>query len=150
MSCHRLLSSANTQKNTLIQTNELSGLRPLCDISCSCHLNKIIYFEHTLAQLLVKACSGTTNSALFWMVLWRCNWSQVSSFFLFLLWICVSLTGQSLPKPGRHSLLCRGEGLQWDPGLLLKFFSFYLNGSWHLEKWIGGDKYKAFRVKHLF
>lgn len=51
----------------------------------------------------------------------RCNWTQVLSFFLFLLWICVYLTGQSLPKSGCLSLLCGGEGLQWDPGLFFKF-----------------------------
>lgn len=51
----------------------------------------------------------------------RCNWTQVLSFFLFLLWICAYLTGQSLPKSGCLSLLCGGEGLQWDPGLFFKF-----------------------------
>lgn len=52
----------------------------------------------------------------------RCNWSQVLSFFLFLLWICAYLTGQPLPQPGCLSLLCGGEGLQWDAGLFFQVF----------------------------
>ncbi len=49
----------------------------------------------------------------------KCNWTQVLSFFLFLLWICAYLTGQPLPKSGCLSLLRGGEGLQWDTGAFL-------------------------------
>ncbi len=102
------------------------------------HLNNIIYQEHGVAQRLAKSCLFLDKHrpilTLFWCYeMQRFNWTQVLSFFLFLLWISAYLTGQPLSKSGCLSLLCGGEGLQWDTGLFVSSLNlfFKLNVSWH-------------------
>ena len=97
-------------------------------------LNNIIHQEHGVAQLLVKSRWSPDKHEAFWLAVMKCRGVIEPRCWASSCFCCESvayLTGQSLQKSGCHSLLCGGEGLQWDTGLFC--FCLYLNVSWQLS-----------------